>query len=434
MASKPVSVDVRAYRVGFGDCFLVSFVYPRNDRRHVLIDFGCSKLPPAAKTRGAKLMTLIAEDIRKTCGGKLTAVVATHRHLDHINGFSTDGKAGRSGAIIASCRPKVVLQPWTEDPDAAIDAVKATRTSLRSRRSFVDGLAAMHRIAEAACRLAQSPGLEMRAAISDQLGFVGSINIKNPSAVRNLIAMGEAPGATPVWARHGSDSGLEPLLPGVKVHVLGPPDLTQSEKIRRMRASDPTEFWQLLSTPLALRGPAVPSPGAAKRIPPEARWFRDQLAKISGEQLLEIVRELDKQMNNTSLILLFEVGRRKLLFAGDAQIENWSYALQDAPDRDRTRKLLAGVDFYKVGHHGSRNATPRKLLWENFAKLGAGKKERLVTLLSTVEDSGHGSEDNQTEVPRTTLVEALEAETELHRTDKPRKGDPPLYTPVSLSV
>jgi hypothetical protein len=33
----------------------------------------------------------------------------------------------------------------------------------------------------------------------------------------------------------------------------------------------------------------------------------------------------------------------------------------------------AKTDLYKVGHHGSRNATPRELLWEAFDKRGGGK-------------------------------------------------------------
>ena len=43
---------------------------------------------------------------------------------------------------------------------------------------------------------------------------------------------------------------------------------------------------------------------------------------------------MDKVLNNTSLILLFHIGETTLLFPGDAQIENWSYALFDAPNRD----------------------------------------------------------------------------------------------------
>jgi beta-lactamase superfamily II metal-dependent hydrolase len=39
--------------------------------------------------------------------------------------------------------------------------------------------------------------------------------------------------------------------------------------------------------------------------------------------LLRIVTALDHAMNNTSVILLIQAGDRRLLFCGDAQIENW---------------------------------------------------------------------------------------------------------------
>ena len=137
---------------------------------------------------------------------------------------------------------------------------------------------------------------------------------------------------------------------------------------------------------------------------------------MRGQQLLEIVRSLDDQMNNTSLILLFEVFGKKFLFPGDAQIENWSWALQDSPDHKDTLKLLSEVDVYKVGHHGSLNATPKKLLWENFKKRSA-KANRLTSLLSTMPGK-HGSTTKGTEVPRKPLLAALEKETELSNTSK----------------
>jgi beta-lactamase superfamily II metal-dependent hydrolase len=59
-------------------------------------------------------------------------------------------------------------------------------------------------------------------------------------------------------------------------------------------------------------------------------------------------------MNNTSLVLLFEVGNTCLLFPGDAQWENWQYAL----GQKKYLKLLKRVNFYKVGHH--RASTPRR--------------------------------------------------------------------------
>jgi len=233
--------------------------------------------------------------------------------------------------------------------------------------------------------------------------------------------MGRAKGAKAVWAHHGSPSGLERLLPGVKVRVLGPPDLTQTESIRKQRSKDPDQFWHLL----AGRDGATQNPiasglgnGPSKRgaaMPVEGRWFRNRLEHLRGDQLLQIVRELDAQMNNTSLILLFEVFGKKLLFPGDAQIENWSYALVDAPNADDTKALLADVDLYKVGHHGSLNATPKKLLWQAFTKRGSRKQ--LTTMLSTMPGK-HGKTVSKTEVPRRTLLDALTSESELHNTNK----------------
>jgi hypothetical protein len=134
---------------------------------------------------------------------------------------------------------------------------------------------------------------------------------------------------------------------------------------------------------------------------------------MRGHQLLEIVRALDAQMNNTSVILLFEVFGKKLLFPGDAQLENWSYALEDAPDAAEVRELLADVDVYKVGHHGSLNATPRTLLWEAFRKR---EGKALHTLLSTLPGK-HGHTSRNTEVPRRTLLEALEEDSQLLNTN-----------------
>ena len=253
----PKSVEIRGYQVGFGDCFLVSFVYSATDKRHVLIDFGTTELPPRGTPRKAgkpsEHMPQVAAQIAKACGGSLTAVVATHRHADHISGFGTDGKTGKSGETIRGLKPKVVLQPWTEDPEAAKDAKTATKDSLRSPKSFVGGLTAMHGIAESILKLAESRPSWMGPTLQKELRFLGMDNISNKSAVDNLIAMGSARGATAVWAHHGSDSKLEDLLPGVKVRVLGPPNLVQTEKIRKQRATDPDQFWHLLAGPPSLR-------------------------------------------------------------------------------------------------------------------------------------------------------------------------------------
>jgi len=418
--TKPLRVDIRSYQVGFGDCFLLSFVYAENDQRHVLIDFGTTGLPRNGKP--SQHMPSVAAAIKQLVDGtgKLVAVVATHRHADHISGFGTDGRTGKSGETIRDLKPRIVLQPWTEDPDAQKDALKATAAK-SGARGFLATLSNMNDVAAKALQLASDEPKWMSAAALRELSFLGGDNIANLSAVENLIAMGEAKGAKARYLRYGDKTGLERLLPRVKVHVLGPPDLTQSDAIRSQRSTDEDEFWQLRSATLVSADTigARSARGKGAKVPAEARWFRDRLQNVSATGLLEIVRQLDAQMNNTSLILLFEVNGKKLLFPGDAQLENWSYALSEAKESARVRALLADVDFYKVGHHGSRNATPRKMLWEKFRKTA---NEKLETMLSTMSGK-HGKVSSKTEVPRRTLLKELQEKSQLKNTQTLKKAD-----------
>lgn len=418
---KPKKLTLRTYQVGFGDCFLLTFHYQDFDR-HVLIDFGSTGQP---KTAGAKLMSRVAKDISEACGGKLHAIVATHRHQDHISGFSTEGGDDSPGKIIAGCDPDVVIQPWTEHPDADPETGKLTPANANSF-SFTSALQDMHTISEAVLLEAELRRQSLGATLFRELTFLGEDNLKNLSAVKNLMEMGHrktttGPKKRAVYVNFGSKSGLESVLPGVTTTVLGPPTLEQTEEIRKMARED-EEFWHFQAQAGEFVSKTAPKlfpradTYAPTATPPFTRWFIKRLRSVRGEQLLGIMRALDKVMNNTSIILLFEVGRKKLLFPGDAQIENWSYALSKA----KIKRKLASVDLYKVGHHGSLNATP-KTLWNSFKKRSTKESpKRLRTVVSTMANK-HGKAANNTEVPRRPLVAALEKESNFFSTQELKK-------------
>jgi hypothetical protein len=80
--------------------------------------------------------------------------------------------------------------------------------------------------------------------------------------------------------------------------------------------------------------------------------------------------QVDKVINNTSLVLAFRLlDERVLLFVGDAQVGNWLSWHEIEPKdwrrpdggplvyRPTAEQLLAQTVVYKVGHHGSHNAT-----------------------------------------------------------------------------
>lgn len=394
-SSKPTAVTVRTYKIGFGDCFLLSFRYGPDISRHVLIDFGSNRLPAgAAKDH----MQQVAAQIKKDCAGKLQAVVATHRHQDHISGFSTNAAGTASGNIIASCEPEIVIQPWTEDPD--LDS-KAVKPALSAHAHFRGALREMQAYAS---RVASSlPGYEsLQAAQQNEVEFKASNGVSNASATENLTRMGRR---KPAYVKSGDKVDLSVELPGVGITILGPPTLAEAGTLA-YAASSPEYWLSVRQSWASLNSHQERRPGHESQIPLEARWFVAAAKRASEEEALGLVRILDSYLNNTSVILLFEAAGKKLLFPGDAQLENWSCALKK-PD---VVALLKQVDLYKVGHHGSRNATPKKL-WSLFDKRGSrASAARLRTVLSTMQGVYHDTY----EVPRKVLVDALKSESTLY--------------------
>lgn len=107
------------------------------------------------------------------------------------------------------------------------------------------------------------------------------------------------------------------------------------------------------------------------------RWRRIEEDWLSAASKLAL--NINSATNNTSLVLAFELTyttpSKVLLFAADAQVGNWSYwqklvwlkeGERDGRVDSRADSKVTGEDLlkrtvlYKVGHHGSLNATLRE--------------------------------------------------------------------------
>ena len=444
--SEPSEVRIRMYNAGFGDCFLLTFTYPDLPSHHVLIDFGTMGLPRRGRD-GGRLhgSSKIADQIVTACGNEgLTAVVATHRHQDHISGF-----AGSSGEKIAGLKPRLVLQPWTERDPAHPEYVRgrgirkrfaAMNADLEATlvdhgllfvagahhgTEFLDDDFDYERLETTVRRYSALARGVAENGIRD-IVFLGNLNIKNEDAVKRLATM-----APNEYLGFGDRTNLEHHLPGVRVHVLGPPTTDRAE-LGSPHSTHAREFWHLArsSWGLGQSGLALGDQSTIRfeareePTPIECRWLASHINHARPRDLLAIVRDLDDDLNNTSLILLFEIwsgdDRRLLLFSGDAQLEGWSPCLEDPV----VAALLTDVDVYKVGHHGSLNATPKTGLWQRLRK--RGDDGPLVTLLSTC-NGRHGHRENHTEVPRWKLVVALRNQSHLIDTRRLADTENPLF-------
>ena len=423
--SKLVGVSVRMYQVGFGDCFLVSFGYdgptPPGNRteRHMLIDFGRNRRPH----HGGDLEQ-VARSIKARCNGELDVVVVTHRHEDHLSAFGSKAIA----KIIGECDPKLIVRSWTEDPDAdanlnkpAFAADRRYLAALRGARSFMAQLAG---------------GFDLDSTVvGSRLKVLAATEVANQAAVDQLRDWGKPPHAAE-YLHVGKPTTIGTLIPGATFQVLSPPLPTVYREIARQVDDHDDEFWHLWQgrLPMALDGAAaieatgrdalakvVKAAGAGEEagrrrrrrrsVPSEApgeigpvRWLTEKIRRQQVASLLRLVTWLDGVMNNTSVVLLIKAGNRRLLFPGDAQLESWQWITTESPDAATTRDRLRKVDLYKVGHHGSRNATPKTSLYRLWAPPGATPRP-VVSMLSTREGV-YGESDN-TLVPSTNLTNGL---------------------------
>ena len=341
-AHKSRQAVIRMYNVGFGDAFLVTVP---NGQKQSRILFDCGSVE-ASKTGGA--MTNIVKQIIKDATdpdgiARIDVVVATHRHKDHVSGFAN--------AAWEKVEVQEVWMPWTEHPT---DADARRIRELQSRLAL--GLNASLAAAPAATLPADLASRAVVAAVVDNAN-----PLSNAPAMKTLHSGFAGSASRRFLPVKGADArSLETsALPGVKVHVLGPsrdPDV-----IRDMDPPKGESYLRLRNAVAGLDGTA-PVPFAPEFMLQEStgNWVfspdeRDEISKAGSLSELAVAVALDQAVNGTSLMLLLEVAGTFLLFPGDAQWGTWKRVLDD----DEWKDLLQRLSFYKIGHHGSHNATPQ---------------------------------------------------------------------------
>lgn len=371
-------LTVTMFDVGFGDCFLVEIPIGRRPFR-ILFDCG--------RHRGSS-QELADTVIAAVTGGDgaayIDVIVGTHRHKDHVNGFSGDGWD--------KVEVREVWLPWTENPDdpdaRGLAARQVAAAALAMKAVKPAGLGAKEEE-----HVTGLLGLALtNEAAMDTLyhGFAGD-------PVRRYLPAVERP--------------LEPLtlsgFPGISFHIMGP---TRDEATLGTMNPPKAETFRKLAAAAASAqdsGKLVPFPerwhGAADV--PALLSVEDEaaIADLSArESITALSAAIDNAINNTSLVIMIEVGKAFLLFCADAQWGNWQAILAEP----HWREMLGNTTFLKVGHHASHNASPVTLINSLLPKG--------IPAMVSVETKVHNN------VPYTELIDAFEErDYRVARSDEP---------------
>ncbi|MBV9925266.1 MAG: MBL fold metallo-hydrolase [Acidobacteria bacterium] len=357
------TIRVRMYRIGFGDCFLISLPVMKrsgseDSHYHVLIDCGVHF------SGDINTMDKVIGNIAAITGGKIAALIATHSHQDHISGF------GRFSEKFSQFDIDEVWLPWCENPADPL-ALKLQRKHAALAEMLDEHFNAQRTINAPAANTPQR-----NAAVA------AVVNLSGNQKALLLLRSGFDVGAEVRYLGAGEVLRDPAAIEGLTVRVLGPP--RDQQFLSKMNPPKDQRYLRLGA------GGGVNMDNALRPFP--AKWITDTgvenyrgpvLTAAEKEELKEVLADtdldnlafaLDQVKNNTSLVTLFVFRGKYLLFPGDAQYGNWKWWL----DQEEAEDILPRISFLKVAHHGSHNATPKDAL----ERMGEGQLAAMVSTQS----------------------------------------------------
>lgn len=361
-----MSIRVRAYNVLFGDSLLVSWD-EADGPHHAWIDFGNFVNDPNA------VFSTVYSDVLAETGGKVDLLVATHRHMDHMEGFYcwldsiardfkikkvwyahvTKGLDDQFTLAEQQIRERSLLPAWVQNGEGVLGQIY--------RNNFgVQGITVEDRMDAIIKKLRPTPS----HAVYRGMNMTDVL----PDGIKHLQIEILAP-------EKDSSAYFEPLEQALAMRV-EMDDHFRKFGLRAKQVPDGLPFHREKGK----QGKGAP-----------LDWLADfsRLRRKLRSGGLDLLGAVDKTRNNTSVVLALTYGQTRLLFAGDAEEKSWELMQKKGADFEST--------MIKVAHHGSINASPP---W-SYAKVFPASAASNGVIIST--DPTRYTGEN--EVPKEEVVE-----------------------------
>lgn len=332
------SIRIRMYRVGFGDCFLLSIPTAsgqnRDRQQHILVDCGVHSKGDIGT------MEKVVDNIDEVTDKKLAVIIATHAHQDHISGF------GKFGDMFSKFKVGQVWLPWTWD--------ESNKKALKVQKLQATLTSQLYQHFEAL-------GMD---ANQNAMFALENLSLSGNKHAIELLKSGFGDDEAKVRYLKAGDilKSEDTSIPALSVRILGPPE--SEEFLAQMNPPSGQSYLRLVEGKAEAANVIQPFVQRWKVDPKkltDIRLDRDEekeLQNLANMPLDDLAFTLDQARNNESLVTLFIFRNQHLLFAGDAQYGNWRWWLENEQSDD----ILSKINFFKIAHHGSHNATPKKAL------------------------------------------------------------------------
>ena len=243
----------------------------------------------------------------------------------------------RGAAHHEELEPKLVLRPWTEDPDLPATPTAGRPPGAPHERSRRGVARRAGGAVDAARRRGAHRADAGRSARSgsrlDDDSAPPTTSCKNAEAVALLDELSHDGRRASTLRGHGCRHRRR--VPGARVHGARPATVEQDPRDRRSSARNDPEYWLTRWTLAARGGHPPPRPGrrAARRSSTarsgRAGWWSGSPTSARTRAARHRARRSTTRSTTPASSCCSRSASSRLLFPGDAQIENWRYTLDD---------------------------------------------------------------------------------------------------------